>query len=283
MVRALIQCVVVLYKQPIEEAKSVSSLVEICRQNPSIAEKLRIFVQDNSPETNSPGRDLDAFNIEYHHAPTNPGLPSAYNQAMKIAKQHDASWLLLLDHDTVLDQGFLLQLLDAVQGNLARESCAFVPKLVKGDRVCSPHTIRMGSYVPVHINFSGFTPRPLVPCNSGSCLKIQALEAIGGFPEEYWLDFLDFIVFHKLQAAGGRVCVLDSRLEHNLSLLNLETEMSVARYTNMLAAEWMFVRETGSRGGPLIHRLRLLKRALRHALVLRNKDYAFRTLRAALG
>jgi GT2 family glycosyltransferase len=282
MVGALIQCVVVLYKQRPDEAESLISLLEICRQNASIADNLRIFIQDNSPEAHPPPPDIGPLCIEYFHAPANPGLPSAYNKGIEMARHHGASWLLLLDQDTVLDCSFLLQLLEAVQGDISQEACAFVPKLVKGDRVCSPHTIRMGSYIPLPLDFSGFTLGPLVPCNSASCLKIQALEAIGGFPEEYWLDYLDFIVFHRLQAAGGRVYVLDSRLEHSLSVLNLEAEMSVARYSNMLTAEWRFIRETGARGGPLMHRLRLLKRALRHALMLSNKSYASQTLRAVV-
>jgi hypothetical protein len=58
--------------------------------------------------------------------------------------------------------------------------------------------------------------------------------------------------------------------------------MSVARYCNMLAAEWRFIRETGSRGGPWIHRLRLLKLSLHRARKLKNKEYAWQTLRAAM-
>ena len=278
----LIKCVIVLYKQRPDQSKSLSSLLEICRCDRTVAHQIDIFIQDNSPEANPPASNHDQPALEYHHAPENPGLAAAYNRALRLADDHAIPWLLLLDQDTVLDHRFLSQLLNAVQHEPAAEICGFVPELVRNGRVCSPHTLRRGAYKPLSLGFSGFAAEPLVPCNSASCLKVQALLAIGGFPEEYWLDFLDFIVFHRLQSAGGRVCVLDSRLEHSLSLLNLEAEMSVARYTNLLKAEWMFIRETGLRGGPPIHRLRLLKRALRHALKLNNLGYASRTLRAAL-
>jgi GT2 family glycosyltransferase len=282
IVTPLIKCAIVLYKQRPEQAKSLSSLLEICRCDTSVADRIDIFIQDNSPEALPPVFDEDSPAIEYHHAPENPGLAAAYNKALRLANDREIPWLLLLDQDTVLDRRFLLQLLNAVQNETTADICSFVPELVRDGRVCSPHTVRRGSYSPLPLGFSGFADNPLVPCNSASCVKVQSLIAIDGFPEEYWLDFLDFIVFHRLQLAGGRVYVLDSRLEHSLSLLNLEAEMSVARYSNLLKAEWMFIRETGLRGGPLIHRLRLLKRALRHALKLNNIGYASETLRAVL-
>jgi GT2 family glycosyltransferase len=278
----LIQCVIVLYKQRPSEARSLSSLSEICALDPSIAERIRVLVQDNSPESQASLFEAASLGFEYHHAAENPGLADAYNRALEMATDRKAAWLLLLDQDTVLKRGFLLQLLAAVQSEASDEACAFVPELVKDGSVFSPQVLPRRSFRPLPLGFSGFAADTLDPVNSAACLKVQALSAIGGFPREYWLDFLDVIVFHRLQAAGGRIYVLDSQLEHSLSLLNLEAEMSVARYSNMLAAEWRFIRETGSRGGALIHRLRLLKLSLHRALKLKNKEYARETLRAAM-
>jgi len=282
MAGILIQCVVVLYKQRPEQAQSLSSLLRICEQDPSIARNLGIFVQDNSPESQLPASKGIPVNVDYHHEPTNPGLAAAYNNALQAGKDRQAEWLLLLDQDTAVDRDFLLRLLTAVNGELSQRACAIVPKLVKGDLVLSPSVVGKLSYRPVPASFSGFPAQPLVAFNSASCLQIRPLESIGGFPREYWLDYLDHIVFHRLQAAGGRVYVLDSRLEHNLALKNIESEVSIERYSDILAAEWRFVRDTGAIGGPLAHRLRLLKRAATHAIKLSNKAYASHTLRAAV-
>jgi GT2 family glycosyltransferase len=282
MAEPLIQCVVVLYKQRPAESRTLSSLTEICARDPSIAESIRVLVQDNSPESQASVFEAASLGFDYHHSPDNPGLADAYNRALELARDRKAAWLLLLDQDTVLKQGFLLQLLAAVQSETAGEACAFVPQLVKDGRVISPQTPRRYGHRPIPLGFSGFSAETLDPVNSAACLKVQAVAAIGGFPREYWLDFLDVIVFHRLQAAGGRIYVLDARLEHSLSLLNLEAEMSVARYANMLAAEWRFIRETGLRGGPLMHRLLLLKLSLHRARKLKNKEYAWETLRAAM-
>jgi GT2 family glycosyltransferase len=202
-----------------------------------------------------------------------------------VAKETQAAWLLLLDQDTILSRSFLMELLNAVENEQSGSGliCAFVPKLVMGDLVLSPNVVGRVAYRPVAPEFSGFSDRPLVAFNSASCLNIRALEEVGGFPKEYWLDYLDHIVFHRLQAAGGQVYVLDSRLEHNLSLKSIESEVSLERYSNILAAEWRYVRETGAVGGPFAHRLRLLKRGLIYAVKLNNKSYAFLTLRSAMG
>jgi GT2 family glycosyltransferase len=276
MVRALIQCVVVLYKQRPDQAQSLSSLLEICRVHPSIAPQLGIFVQDNSPEAEVPMFADTSPSIDYLHAPSNPGLAAAYNRALAVAKDNKAEWLLLLDQDTVLDRCFLLQLFEAIQSDAAAQACAFVPELVKDGLVLSPQVVGRVFYRRLPIGFSGFSVYPLVAFNSGACLRIQSLAAIGGFPEKYWLDYLDHIVFYRLQANGGRVYVLDCQLQHCLSLQNIELEVSLDRYSNVLAAEWQFVEDTGA--GSLIHRLRLLKRTLSQAFKFRNKAYARLTL-----
>jgi GT2 family glycosyltransferase len=280
MPETLIQCVVVLYKQSPTQARSLSSLLQLCAGDPAIGAKLKILVHDNSPEPPFPAFNLPSARVEYFHTPTNPGLAVAYNRALAMARNSQIRWLLTLDQDTELDRHFLFQLLTAIESK--ERACAFVPELVKDGLVLSPQIVRKVFYHRLPIGFSGFVAEPLVAFNSAACLSVEALVAIGGFPEEYWLDYLDHIVFYRLQANGGRVYVLDSQLAHNLSLQNMESEVSIERYSNVLAAEWKFVRETNSSGGTLIHRIRLLKRALVHALKLKNKSYAIRTMRAVI-
>jgi hypothetical protein len=79
------------------------------------------------------------------------------------------------------------------------------------------------------------------------------------------------------------VLVLNIVVEHRLSLRNLEAEMGLDRYANVLSAEWRFVRETGLGGGPLIHRLRLLKRTLIHTMNLRNKGLCRQDITSRVG
>ena len=281
MAAILIQCVVVLYKQTPAQARSLVSLLRICRDDPAIAAKIRIAVHDNSPDS-SPSESWASSNIDYFHSPSNPGLAVAYSRALSMARDHDIPWLLTLDQDTTVDRNFLLRLLAALESNLSEKACALVPELVNDGVVLSPQIVGSVLYHRLPLGFSGFPDKPVVAFNSASCLNVDAVSAIGGFPEEYWLDYLDHIVYHRLQAAGGRVYVLDSQLQHSLSMQYIEAEVSIGRYSNVLAAEWRFVRDTSALKGRLVHRMRLLKRTALHSIRLKNKSYAFRTLRAAL-
>ena len=277
----LIQCVVVLYKCSFRDSTTIRSLAECFLEGNEIAKRLSILVYDNSPlaqpweETFLPG-----WPIEYQHAAENRGLPDAYNQALSVAQQKGIEWLLLLDQDTVLDANFLHALFAATGRPPQPEVCAIIPKLFREGTRLSPQWVALFRNRPLARGFSGISRKTVTAMNSAACLRVQAVLSIGGFPQKYWLDYLDHVVFHRLQAAGGKVLILDIVMEHRLSLRNLEAEMSLPRFANFLNAEWMFVRETHSGGGPTIHRLRLALRALSYAIRMRNNAYARQTVRA---
>lgn len=278
----LIQCVVVLYKCTFGESRTVQSLRECCRANKDIAEQLSILFYDNSPDAQAwDATAWPSMRVAYQHPAENGGLAAAYNEALAVAREQHIDWLLLLDQDTLLYPAFF-HALSAATRNPRAEICAIVPKLVQEGKLITPLAVAFfqNRYLPA--GFSGVYPIKITAMNSAACLRVQAMTGIGGFPAKYWLDYLDHVVFHWLQAAGGKVLILDIAIEHRLSLKNMEAEMSLTRYANVLAAEWMFVRETRSGGGPLTHRLRLVKRALVYAITIKNKAYTWQTLRAAL-
>ena len=282
MPRALIECVVVLYRQSPAESKALTSLLEICAADAELAGLLELLVQDNSP---SPQEFVSAGDrkpfAEYYHAPDNPGLADAYNRALQSARDRGIPWLLLLDQDTRLTPEFMEHLRVALQQAGASEYCAFVPQLLQGSRVLSPQVVGRVLHKRIPLGFSGPAKQQILAFNSAACLSVKDLVAIGGFPKQFWLDYLDHMVFYRLQQAGGRIFVLNARLDHSISIAHIEADVSIERFSNILRAEWLFVRETGWGGGPPVHRARLLMRALSHSLKLRNKQYALYTLRAA--
>ncbi len=262
---------------------TMRSLAELCLQQNDFARRIALLVYDNSPNP-QPAR-LDRWNfgsVQYCHASKNDGLAAAYNRALSMAHDGGIDWLLLLDQDTAIGPALFAALFSVFSSPLGAEICAVVPKLLERGKMLSPQFVgkfHNRDYRAAGTKISG---GQVTAFNSAACLRVRSVEAIGGFPEEYWLDFLDHVMFHRLQVAGGRVLILDLVVEHRLSLRHLDTEMSLDRYANLLASEWRFIRETGTGGGAMVHRLRLLKRAISHSVKFRNKAYAFRTLRAAL-
>jgi GT2 family glycosyltransferase len=283
MGQIVIQCVVVLYKCPLEESRTLHSLAAFCRQRKDLARRIALLIYDNSPEPRS--HSLDEWTCgatEYYHPRENGGIAAAYSRALSMAQHSRIEWLLLLDQDTVFDPDFLPAIMGAIAAPLPAEICAIVPKLAQDGRILSPGFLTRFRRHNLPAAFSGMHHKPIAALNSGACLRAKAVTAVGGFPREYWLDYLDHIMFHRLQAAGGRIWVLNVELQHRLSFQNMETEMSVERYRSLLAAEWSFIRESGVDGGPWIHRLRLMRRALGQALKHNNKAYAKLSFGAAI-
>ncbi len=278
-----IQCVVVLYKCSWDESSTVRALGEFSRQMPLEAEHFSLLLYDNSPEALTPQVEGWRFaEVGYIHDAENGGVAAAYNRALAHAQESNAGWLLLLDQDSSPAPAFFLELRETIAKGVAAEVCGIVPKLFREGVMLSPQEVRRFHNVAIPVSFSGLYPRRVTALNSAACLRVEAVAAAGGFAREYWLDFLDHVMFYRLQDGVGRVLLLENGMEHTMAIESLEKEMSLERYANLLAAEWRFVRETGSGGGPFFHRLRLLKRSLGHMLRLKNKRYAMDTLRAAV-
>ncbi len=278
-----VQCVVVLYRIALHESETFQTLSAALREYPTLAARISLLIYDNSPEPQSVELPVDFFaKASYQHDPSNGGLATAYNHALRAAEQAGVPWLWLFDQDTTVVPGLIPATFAAIDTPPPSEVCGIVPKLVQDGVMLSPVAVHRFRYLPMNEGFSGVNPGLLTALNSCACLRVSALRAIGGFPSQYWLDFLDHAVFHRLHEQGGRLLVLDVIIPHRLSTNNLQKESSHRRFDNLLAAEWQFVRETGWGGGSLMHRVRLLKRAVRTLLTLREPAFALQVLRWSL-
>lgn len=240
--------VVVLYRTSIAASETCASLLECMRARPQLGALLNILLIDNSPEAQALPL---AFAAEYLHDGHNPGLASRYNEAMGRAVTSGAGWLLLLDDDTTLSASFfdhLLQNLDEVQGR--QEVVAIIPRLVGGEHLLSPHLPAFREPTcSLHAHSHGLLTGLIRVFNSGSTLRVGALEAIGGFDERFWLDSLDHDTFHRLQQGGGRILLMDVSLPHALSVSDpghLHDPARAARRNNQLVAETDFYRLHGT-------------------------------------
>jgi GT2 family glycosyltransferase len=277
-----LQCVVVLYKMSFEQSQTMRSLLNCCLQQQELGQQLSVLVYDNSPYRQQPPDFKNPFGLfEYQHDANNGGLAVAYKTALEKAHIKHIAWLLLLDQDTHLELGFLQSLLGTIRQHVPPDVCAMVPRLMQNGTILSPQVVGKFSNKSITNTFSGISPQRLTALNSAACLLVDSVFLAGGFPQAYDLDFLDHAMFYRLQAGLSRVMVLDVSMQHQLSLNNIEKEMSMERYAKVLAAEWNFIRETGSGGGTIVHRIRLLKRAILHYFHLENNSYAKQALRSA--
>lgn len=260
------------------ESATLQSLGSIFAKQPALRDQIGLLVYDNSPEPQS-ANDLGHLDeaVQYRHDGSNGGLSTAYGYALELAVETRLPWLLLLDQDTTLSSEFFAELLTALEADPLAQVCAVVPRQVRDGAVLSPRLVRGGRDRPVE---TGIAQDRLTVFNSAACVRVAALLAIGGFPREFPLDYLDHIVFHRLQASDGRLLVLPVSIEHQLSIKNLAAEMSLERYKRLLIAEWGFIREVKPKGGAPVQRIRLIQRALSQ-MNMPDKTYAKATLVSA--
>jgi len=114
-------------------------------------------------------------------------------------------------------------------------------------------------------------------------LRVSAVRAIGGFPAEFPLDYLDHATFAELQAQGGRVYVLQSVLEHELSSNTERPSAAAARRQHMvLHAEQRFYARYGTPKQRWLRRVRLLKAVAGRLLRRKEAGQTWRMLKSAL-
>ena len=210
-----LQAVVVLYRCAPEDSPALCGLQSALHADPAAA--IRVLVYDNSPAGNPPAPTLPD-NIVYLHDPANGGLLAAYTHAQQQAQASGAEWLLLLDQDTQVTADFVqlqLQMVDELAARPTISAC--VPRLRSAGQLVSPHGPLGLRQDALPAAFTGEAPLGTTAFNSGAMLRRSALQAVGGFPPGYWLDFLDHALFARLARAGFRLWVLPIELDHAMT------------------------------------------------------------------
>jgi GT2 family glycosyltransferase len=259
---APILAVVVLYRTAFEASKTLAGLMQAMDEDPTLRTSFDVLVWDNSPEP----LQSAAFPFRYHHVAQNEGVAGAYNGAARLAREQDAAWLLLLDHDTSVTGDFLRGMQQHAERVGGDEGiAAIVPFLYAGDFVLSPRLWRFARHVALPRPAATYTERRLIfAANSGTLIRVSGLEAIGGYSPRFWLDYSDIYVFQRFYEHGFGVRIAgDLTLEHEVAMLDYDARMSPSRYATYLAAESDFL--DLHRGGAerLMHLLRLAARVVR--------------------
>jgi GT2 family glycosyltransferase len=263
---AHLTAVVVLYGQSPGQSEALSSLLDVAVGRPDAAQRISLIIYDNSPKPHEPSVSTP-FETQYIHDAENAGLARAYNAALEGAQAQGSTWLLLLDQDTRLTSQYLDELLETSEAVASQsEISAIVPNLWAGTRLYSPdgpffrHIRRQFSdkLLTVEEDVTGTVARPLTAYNSGAALRVSALKTIGGFPEDFWLDFLDHAVFQQLHLQGYRVWVMRSVLQQNLSHFDIDS-VPMWRHWSVLAAQTRYVLQFGNALDRVFFRWWLLK------------------------
>lgn len=256
--------VIVLYRMQPAQSKTLAGLAQAFRADAALAKQIDVLVWDNSPtavdESSLP------FGCIYRHASVNAGVSGAYNAAAAMATERDCAWLLLLDQDTSITGEFLRGMLQhAAQAASDEHVAAIVPFLYAGSFCLSPRLWHFGRHAPLPRPASSRTEwSEMFAANSGTLMRVQALQAVGGYSSRFWLDYSDIDLFHRLHAQKFAVRIAsDLALQHEVALLDYDARMTPPRYATYLAAEGDFLDLYRGRAERLLHLFRLAVRAMR--------------------
>jgi len=266
-----IQIVIVLYKTALEDSKSFQSLKKHigCLQT-----AYDLLIYNNSSEIFVP----ESKDYKLITAPINMMLAHAYNCALQEGVKNNHKWLLLLDQDTVLTKDYFLSL----NMQLNRSDVAGIfPVLKQGEKHLSPMSFSFilgTSGRPNTEKHEGLIENKfIVACNSASVFSVEALNSIGGFPEEFPLDALDVSVCHKLSKGKKKFYLLGTELQHDLSGLNYAS-VTEKRYRSIIEAELKMSKQAGAICF-LATKIHLFLRVVKQCFIKERRPYATTTLR----
>ena len=157
----------------------------------------KVFVIDNAskPESEVVLTGLCAeFGVALIANKDNIGVAGAYNQAASMAISQGYEWILLMDQDAVAPVGLVQQLMRGVdRWGGTRLPAVLCPLSIRSD------PSRHQSVVPdIDVAVGACI-------NAGSIVKLAAWEAVGGYDEDFFVDYVDFDFCFRCRQHGWKV------------------------------------------------------------------------------
>ena len=213
--------VIVVYKHDLKDCVSLNTLNNALL---NLSEtKLDVMIYDNSPYP----QDYTHLNLSsnmllhYIHDSENPGVSRAYNVGARFCEKLNKEWLLILDHDTNLPSDSLNIYANSVINN--KNIKLFSPILMRDNIIISPSKFK---------HFRGYTHTNLIsgvcnftlykPINSGLLINLQLFEKVGGYNENFKLDYSDFDFISRVENYIQKYYIIDLQIQHQLSGFNFE-------------------------------------------------------------
>lgn len=268
--------VLVVFGRKPKEAASWSWLMKEIRERaqPGITFTLQhVLIYDNSPNQGEWEAD-PPVKVTLISNTANGGTTAAYTKASSLAEILGCKWVLFLDQDTEIPEGYLARAAEAAAES--GKPGILAPLVWHDDVLISPAELtRSGRIVPSE--HSAATGR-LTAVSSGLFIRNADLAQILPFPHELWLDYVDHWMLRRLADAGTKASTIDASLAHDLSIFRPAT-LSPQRLDSIMAAETFFYQELS----PLARIVLFFQRMRRALFYIRtNPPLALQILRKTM-
>ena len=197
--------------------------------------------------------------------PTNAGIARGLNEGLHAAIDAGSTWLLTVDQDTVLPDGYVTDMLAWFESICGTSSNASPVGVVgAGTVVNADARIRYPSRLVEGIR----TTDEVI--QTGSLWRVNALTDIGGFDESFAIDAVDAAACVRLRAAGYLVAVANG--------VQLQHSIGSSRTLRAFGRDIMVTGHSPQRRTSMLrNRLRLFPEELRQ-----SPRHAFRSIRRVL-
>ena len=168
------------------------------------AELPALVSDDGSPVTFDPVlREVGLLGVEVIRHEHNAGIARGLNEGLAFAEAQGAQWLLTVDQDTALPDGYVKSVLPWAHDGVGVVAAEHVDD---ASGLLSYPTQRSGGYMTTH-----------EVIQTGSLWSVADMRAVGGFDESLGIDAVDAAACLRLRERGLRVVLAPGvSLSHHL-------------------------------------------------------------------
>lgn len=157
-----------------------------------------LYVVDNSSVNNSE-MFKDIPKVEYIPNLDNLGIAQALNTGAKKAYANGHEWILTMDQDSKFEKTAIKKMKSYIEfSKMIGENLGIVSPLHL--------TPRTDHIIPSGISY------PLLVMTSGNLLNLEAFNKVGGFPEWYFIDCVDFDFCLALRSAKYEIVQVNTAI-----------------------------------------------------------------------
>ncbi len=135
----------------------------------------------------------------------NMGLGFAHNQGISYSKKENADYVLILDHDSVLKDGFTKSLLASYLSSSETKIGAIGPIYINEEtKEIYPITKYIGPFIKRIIPKTNLVEASCL-ISSGSLIPIKVLDAVGCMNEDLFVDYIDIDWSYRARNKGYKL------------------------------------------------------------------------------
>lgn len=180
-----------------------------------------VVIVDNSDNSSlakqTQSRFAEEDDCHYLNNSGNQGIAHALNRGLEYASKSGADWLLTMDQDSCLPKNYVAILSSVISVSDASVASIGTP-FYSGGRVFSEKK-------------SGGSVKLLI--TSGNLVQINAVQKVGNFREDFFIDYVDFDLSVRLRKAGFKLIEThETNFQHRLGLPEKRTFLGATYFSS---------------------------------------------------